>query len=64
MRRLRQAGGRIPRLVPNYRRSIRPSEIRALIGRDDPLILEIGCNDGTDTAALLAEFLDCEYPFV
>lgn len=36
------------------------AEIRALVGRDDPLVLEIGCNDGTDTAAFLAEFPACE----
>lgn len=29
------------------------------MGRDDPLILEIGCNDGTDTAEFLAEFPGC-----
>ena len=26
------------------------------MGRDDPLILEIGCNDGSDTRGFLAEF--------
>lgn len=32
------------------------AEIRELVGRDDPLILEIGCNDGADTLEFLAEF--------
>src|ERR1700734_4400073 len=27
--------------------------IAALVGKPDPVILEIGCNDGTDTLALL-----------
>jgi hypothetical protein len=27
--------------------------IRDLVGRDDPTILEIGCNDGTDTLLFL-----------
>ena len=36
------------------------AEIRALVGREDPLILEIGCNDGRDTAAFLREFARCE----
>lgn len=31
-------------------------ELRALIGRDDPLIVEVGANDGTDTRELLANF--------
>ena len=32
------------------------SEIHELVGRDDPLILEIGCNNGSDTLEFLAEF--------
>jgi FkbM family methyltransferase len=30
-----------------------------LVGRDDPHILEIGANDGTDTFTFLEEFPDC-----
>lgn len=37
-------------------RSIQPAEIRALVGRDDPVILEIGANDGQDSQKFLAEF--------
>jgi 2-O-methyltransferase len=58
--RLRRAGGLLPHLIPNYPRPIAMDEIRALVSRDDPVILEIGCNDGTDTAAFLAEFPSCE----
>lgn len=40
----------------HHGRTITKSEIHKLVDRDDPLILEIGCNDGTDTAEFLAEF--------
>lgn len=47
-RRLRQ-----PR---HYVRPLSKSEIHELVSRDDPLVLEIGCNDGSDTLEFLAEF--------
>lgn len=51
---------RFPRIIRDYSRPVRLDEIQALVRRDDPLILEIGCNDGTDSAALLAAFPRCE----
>jgi FkbM family methyltransferase len=36
--------------------SIKVSFISRLVDREDPLILEIGCNDGGDTAKLVTEF--------
>ena len=39
-----------------YERTLTKSEIHELVGRDDPLVLEIGCNDGTDTLEFVAEF--------
>src|SRR5262245_56296770 len=53
-RRLGRLG--LPRHVPAYPNPISKSTIHELVGRDDPLILEIGCNDGTDTAELLSTF--------
>lgn len=50
----------LPRHVPDYPGPISKSTIRELVGRDDPLILEIGCNDGSDTAELLTTFPRCE----
>jgi FkbM family methyltransferase len=45
--------------VPHHEQLLSKSEIHELVGRDDPLILEIGCNDGGDSLAFLAEFSDC-----
>ena len=42
-----------PRILPG---SLEMPELAALIGRSDPLILEIGANDGTSTLALLETF--------
>jgi 2-O-methyltransferase len=42
----------------HHARRLSKSEIHELVNRDDPLILEIGCNDGTDTLEFLAEFPD------
>jgi FkbM family methyltransferase len=39
--------------VPKRAKDLSPHEIRALVGTDSPLILEIGCNDGTDTIRFL-----------
>jgi 2-O-methyltransferase len=49
----------LPHRVPAHPDGISKSKIRELVGRDDPLILEIGCNDGTDIAQFLETFLDC-----
>jgi FkbM family methyltransferase len=35
-------------------------QIRRLLGRDDPVILELGCNDGMDSIEFLNEFKDIE----
>jgi 2-O-methyltransferase len=43
----------------HYERTLAKAEIHELVGRDDPLILEIGCNDGSDTLEFLAEFPGC-----
>jgi FkbM family methyltransferase len=50
----------LPRRVPAYPGAISKSTIRDLVGRDDPLILEIGCNDGIDTAEFLETFPECK----
>jgi FkbM family methyltransferase len=42
----------------HHGRALTKSEIHTLVSRDDPLILEIGCNDGTDTLEFLGEFPD------
>ncbi len=31
-------------------------EVRGLVGKDDPIVLEIGCNDGNDSEEFLATF--------
>lgn len=43
-------------LVPRIAHSLTAVEIHALVGRNDPVMLEIGCNDGTDTRRFLEEF--------
>src|SRR2546430_2762599 len=48
-----------PLQVPHREQGLSKAEIHDLLGRDDPMILEIGCNDGTDTLEFLAEFPDC-----
>ena len=45
----------IARNVPCYPECLRPDEIRSLVGKSDPVILEIGANDGEDSCT----FLDC-----
>lgn len=35
-------------------------EIKALVGRKDPVVLEIGCNDGEDSRAFLSAFPQCK----
>jgi 2-O-methyltransferase len=56
-RRLGRLG--LPQHVPAHPDLISKSTIRELVGRDDPLVLEIGCNDGTDTVDLLATLPRC-----
>jgi len=46
----------LPRRIPAYPPSIPKSAIHELVDRDDPLILEVGCNDGSDTEEFLATF--------
>lgn len=46
--------------VPHHERLLSKSEIHELVGRDDPLILEIGCNDGGDSLEFLSEFPGCQ----
>lgn len=40
--------------------SITPDRIKALVGRPDPLILEVGCNDGEHTRMFLGLFEDAK----
>jgi 2-O-methyltransferase len=40
----------------HHERTLTKSEIHELVSCDDPLVLEIGCNDGSDTLEFLAEF--------
>ena len=49
----------LPRHLPAYPGAIPKSTIHELVDRDDPLILEIGCNDGTDTVEFLTTFPRC-----
>jgi len=50
---------RRPLPARHYEWTLSKSDIHELVGRDDPLILEIGCNDGGDTLEFLAEFPGC-----
>jgi FkbM family methyltransferase len=53
---LRQLFGRFsaePRVTPG---TLDPGELRELVGKRDPVILDIGCNDGTHTAMFLQLF--------
>ncbi|HJQ75034.1 MAG TPA: FkbM family methyltransferase [Gaiellaceae bacterium] len=45
--------------APHHERLLSKAEIHELVGLDDPLILEIGCNDGGDSLEFLAEFPGC-----
>jgi FkbM family methyltransferase len=56
--RLSRRAGR-PSEAPHHERLLSKPEIHKLVGRDDPLILEIGCNDGGDSLGFLAEFPSC-----
>jgi 2-O-methyltransferase len=49
---LRRLGGE-PAVTPG---SLAPALLRELVGRPDPVILDIGCNDGTHTAMFLQLF--------
>jgi 2-O-methyltransferase len=40
--------------VRQYDRDIMVGELRHLVGRDDPVIIEVGCNDGETTRQMLA----------
>ena len=42
--------------MQKYPRMITMAEIRQLVGKDDPTVLEIGCNDGEDTQRFLDHF--------
>jgi len=39
--------------VPKRDRDIKPEEVRELVGRDDPLIYDLGCNDAETSAEFL-----------
>ena len=39
--------------MQSYRRTITAEQIKELVGRPDPLILEIGCHNGSDTIKFL-----------
>lgn len=39
--------------VPKRDRDIKPEEVRELVGRDDPLIFDLGCNDAETSASFL-----------
>lgn len=41
---------------PRFSHGITMDQIRRLVGRDDPVVLELGCNDGSDTIRFLEEF--------
>ena len=42
--------------MKHHKKEITKEEIKALIGKENPIILEIGCNDGTDTLEFLEFF--------
>ena len=46
----------IARKVPCYPNGLSPDEIRSLVGKSDPVILEIGANDGEDSRKFLDYF--------
>lgn len=42
--------------MEKYGEKISPEKLRELLGKDDPLILEVGCNDGDDSAVFVNTF--------
>lgn len=44
--------------IAQHAAKIPAEEIARLVGRPDPLVLEIGCHDGSDTVAMLAAMPD------
>jgi len=40
--------------LPHHPDKIQPEAIAGLVGRPDPLLLEVGCHEGEDTAKMLA----------
>lgn|GEM_PF-425965 len=44
------------RQPPHFPNGITPYQIRQLVGRPDPVFLELGCNDGSDSQRFLDEF--------
>jgi FkbM family methyltransferase len=50
---------RAPTEAPAHPPPLSKREIAGLVTKPDPLILEIGCNDGTDTLEFLDVFPDC-----
>lgn len=53
---IKQKINRVLEALKLKRYEMSKEDIRKLIGIDDPLILEIGCNNGTDTLELLNTF--------
>ncbi len=53
LRRVLRRFGADPPVTPGV---LEPAELRRLVGKPDPVILEIGCNDGTHTLMFLALF--------
>lgn len=49
----------MPDSPSHYQRNIMDNEIVKLVGRPDPIILEIGSNDGADTVRFLDLFPEC-----
>lgn len=53
-------GAEVPQVVPRECRHVNTgishAEIHSLVGKDDPVVLELGSNDGEDSARFLAEF--------
>lgn len=44
------------RKIPRTGRDLEPESFRGILGRDDPVIVEVGANDGRDTARFLEAF--------
>ena len=42
--------------VPRFQHPLRPMDVEALVGKHDPVILEIGANDGEDSHKFLNHF--------
>jgi len=45
--------------MKTWRRGLTDEDWLRLLGRTDPLIVEVGCNDGTDTRKFLDTFPEC-----